>query len=469
MKTFLWQNNALKAITAESLGALITDNNATPTDIMTLYREVAWFRRGVDLISQAVASMPRTLHVGTSKDGNVIEEHEATIDLNLASNLDAFAADIILHGAAYAAVWKNSYGYAKTLVRMVPTSILPIYSPEMGLEKFVRQAGAISIAYKPNTPSEFMYCWMNNRRAEVGNEYGAAHSAVKAARALYNMGVYIDGYFANGAINPTLISVDGNMQKQDFDRLKAWYKKLLTGVKKAFSLEVISGEIKATTIGYAPKDLAARELIELLREDIASGLGIPQSVLFSAAANYATAQTDVRSFYTLTIIPLVNKLFTALNKTLHALGYHVEAHPEKLEMFQSAEVEKATAMVSLLQAGIMTLDEVRGYLGLSASEPDHPASDAPTDVQHAEPTAKSSDVNDEYWFIDRMKAELRTLGKVARTRLGEGKLAKIQSFSGEYIPDNQLSALKAQLQDCVDADGIDRVIGAALNWSDVYG
>lgn len=140
---------------------------------------------------------------------------------------------------------------------------------------------------------------------------------------------------------------------------------MLSGVRKAFGIELISGKITATTIGYALKDLATTELSMSKREDVSTALGVPQTLLFSNAANYATASQDDLHFYDKTIKPFAFRLQNALNKQVYQpLGYFLKFHPERMAIYQELKAREASGVVELYTARIVTLNETRERLEL---------------------------------------------------------------------------------------------------------
>jgi len=302
---------------------------------------------------------------------------------------------------------------------------------------------------------------------------------------LRNIDIYADMYFKNGAVNPTLISVEGGSTlPADVERLKAWYKRMLSGVRKAFGIEMINGKISAQTIGYALKDLATTELTSSKREDVSTALGIPQTLLFSNAANYATAQQDDLHFYDKTVKPKAIRLQNALNKQVYEkMGYYLKFHPERMEMYQQQEEQKSASVVSLYQAGIMTLEEVREHMNLAplstvniepppvsidnGQKPDNNRTDsvnssATTPTDDASPT-KATHVHEH--AENAATAELEKWQAVALKRLKENKFTKALEFTSDVIRPSLMEAIKGNLENVTDATEIKRVFLNALEWA----
>jgi hypothetical protein len=128
----------------------------------------------------------------------------------------------------------------------------------------------------------------------------------------------------------------------------------LTSIKNAFQTEVINAdEIKPVVIGEGISELSNTNLTKEKREDIATALGVPQTILFSNAANYATAKVDQAQFYTMTVSTEILTIQTAYNDQVFApLGLKLQFVPEAMEIFQEEEVNRSAALRNLSGAGI---------------------------------------------------------------------------------------------------------------------
>jgi hypothetical protein len=114
-------------------------------------------------------------------------------------------------------------------------------------------------------------------------------------------------------------------------------------------------------VGDGISDLENKDLTESAREAIATGLGIPHSILFSNASNYATSQQDFRNFYNLTINPLAGWIADCINdQLLTRAGLRLEFHPEELEYFQDDELAEAETDIKRAQA-------MRAYMDIGFS------------------------------------------------------------------------------------------------------
>jgi hypothetical protein len=108
-----------------------------------------------------------------------------------------------------------------------------------------------------------------------------------------------------------------------------------------------SAGVKPTIVGDGLESLRDLSITEDLRKEINIAMGT--QYIFDAQA-YATSQKALeRQFYQLTIVPDSRLIQTNLNdQILHAMGYHIEFEPERLESFQEDEAEQVQAFGSLI-------------------------------------------------------------------------------------------------------------------------
>jgi hypothetical protein len=185
-----------------------------------------------------------------------------------------------------------------------------------------------------------------------------------------------------------LLSVEGNPSRAELDRLEQWWKRLATGVRRAWESIAIRSTVKPVVIGDGLKDTVDEVLTRQRREDVCAALGVPHSLISADAANYATSQQDTLNFYQQTVVPQSLLIEEALNEQLmEPEGLRWQFQPERLEVFQAAEMQKAAAVAKLVGAPIMTVNEGRAWMGLPPLE----------DAEDAGQTRRSEGQKVELW------------------------------------------------------------------------
>jgi HK97 family phage portal protein len=315
------------------------------------YQSVAWVRRCVDLRANAIAAMPFEIDGGNA---------EMLVDVLPRLFLLTEIA-LCLHGSAY---WlREKRGRILLVLRwLAPQSISPVFDTQRGLTGFERMTANARLTLKLD---DVVYFFEPAVNVEAGPGTPPAMAALGAASLVADAQTYAAGFFKRGAIPAVLLSVEGNPPQEELRRLEDWWKRLLRGVQRAWETVAVRATVKPQVIGVAPgKDLAMTDLLTQARQQIAVAFGVPQTLL-EDAANYATAAEHRLSFYEETVIPRCVFYETEINRQLLSqLGLTLRFHPERLEIFQQREAQKAQGLVALVQAGIMTTGEARVQMGL---------------------------------------------------------------------------------------------------------
>lgn len=460
-KLFVMTGNQIKGIPLqalpESAWTFLTGGEADEDSIQVLFERVPWLYRGVVARCLALSNMPFALHRGDEDGEEVDAESAFSFTLKLKRLLYTIEMHLILFGAAYVQKERNRLAL-KGLRTLYPPTITPVYDAGQGLKGFERKLGNTTFKLALD---DLAYLWLVNHRAELGPGVGEAQVALEAAGMLRNINLWGARFFEQGAVMPTLISVPMGAQEADKERLRSWFKRKLTGKDKAFAVEAIEGEVTVTQLGYPPNDLATPELTDSKRQDIATALGVPQTLLFSDAANYATAQQDDLHFYDKTVVPRAEMIAEDLNEQIFSrYGLYLCPHRERMEIFQAQEGEKAYRLASLVgDHPIMTVNEAREMLDLEPlPDDDLNELEAPEDAGGSRGPSLPDEADNE------MANEMRRWRTMATRRFKEGKPGKALAFESDAIPPGKAAAIRGQLEACTTALQVGQVFDAAREW-----
>lgn len=344
--------------------SLATAHNIAPRTYDML---VPFVRRAVRLRANAVAGVPITLQRG-SRDISKRPEFAALMGCLRES---IWRTEFALCLSPYGAYWRrnaNRAGLNPTPEWLLPQSCWPFITAEEGLSyiRYVRPWGVPGAGHVDQLPlDEVVYFWLPSlsRANWPGTPPGT--TAMAAADALYNRDLFVSGYFKRGAVKSTLLSVPSTTQTAERDKLRDWWRQLVAGIANAWRSIVISADVKPIVIGDSLKDTESEQLTQQYRQDVAAAFDVPESMLLSNAANYATAQVERISFHVETVFPELDLILGAANKQWLQEQYDAElvAHPEQTEAMQDAQVQQAEAVTNLVGEPVMTVDEGRAWLG----------------------------------------------------------------------------------------------------------
>lgn len=414
----------------------------------TYWRRVPWLFRAVDLRAGAVGSAPWRLMKGDTETSN-----SATWDdpLGVLPNpqrlLWLLEAALSIWGYGY---WWRERNKVKAfpLRYIVPSTIEPELDETAGLLGFWRTLGTSRNFY---TPDNLIYFWHPDPTVELGPPtVSPVGAALSAAGVLYNVDAFAAAFINRGAIKATLLTVEGNPDEDEKKRLKSWWQRAVTGMSNAFSSNVFSAAVKPVVVGEGLESLANEELTATRREDIATALGIPQTLLFSTGAGGlgggGVVGQDERHFYDKTIRAETDFIEAVLNEQLwRPLGYRMEFTLDELDVFQEDEVQRAAAFKTYVDAGLdrslvaemvgLELPDGWKYEDLDPEEPEP----QPVPPMLAPVVPEPEDDEDDGPMIDT-KAMLDDLRAWRRKSKKAGRLADFESY---VIPDATMAAVRS--------------------------
>jgi len=330
----------------------ITSNKQSKalTSAEELYSHVGIFYRCVQLRANTLASLPWVILRGDeevwSSEDDVPEEFEHLENLVQLLYLTEAALSVV--GEAF---WMKDRNLVLTkAVRwLAPQTMTPNWTID-GLVNFTRQLGA---QQQLLSVEQVAYFSLPNPFHETLPGVSPAHAAASAARVLWSVDRFVTGFFDRGAIKATLLTVAGNPQQTQMDKLETWWKRYFRGVASAWESIAIRAGVTPVTIGEGISELSNSELTLEQRQTISTTFGIPFSLLEANAANYATAQQDELNFYTQTIVPEARLVAPIINQQLlHELGLRLKFQPQQLALFQEDESERSISLLHLVQAGL---------------------------------------------------------------------------------------------------------------------
>lgn len=183
-------------------------------------------------------------------------------------------------------------------------------------------------------------------------------AANRSINTLSKMMIFQDQFFDNGAIAGIVIETDNTLSQIAKDRtVQNWMTKysVKNGARRPMILD--SG-LKLKSIGDTNfKDMDFDNSIKTHNEKVLTALGVPP-VLFNGGNN-ANISPNLRLFYLETIIPIVKRYTSAIERYF---GYDIEAITSTVSALQPDLKDIASYHVSLVNGGIITPNEAREEL-----------------------------------------------------------------------------------------------------------
>jgi len=452
---------------------LMGGDTGSDAAVKRLYQEVAVMFRGVDLRSKGVAGIPFSIYRGkTEIDTSADYQNKLGFWPVPRKTLRLLEMAMTMLGRAYLSKLKNKSGKVLGLRYLIPTTVDYKADETNGLTGFTRSVGA---GTKELAADDIIYFWPEDYTVEIGPpETSPAYAALAAGGVLISFDEFAAAFFSRGAVKVTLLTVDGTPNADERKRLETWWADIVNGIKNAFSAKVIqAGKVTPVVIGEGLSELDDSTLAEAKRQEIAIALGIPQSMLFANAANYATAQQDELNFLNQTVVPECEFIAEVLNTQLLApLGYRIEFHPETMDAFKADEKERASAFASYAGAGLpkslvaemLGLDLPGGweYADLDDKPEAPPAPVLPAAVEPPQGEAPAPEAQTPQPALEAPEQQALTvaaLSDLARWQRKAGKRLKehgsaVCLFESQHIPADVADRVTAGLAEAKTAEDI---------------
>lgn len=180
-------------------------------------------------------------------------------------------------------------------------------------------------------------------------------SADRSIKILYKMQVFQDQFFENGAVTGLILTSENTLSQVAKDKTIAnWMQKYSpkNGAKRPMILD--SGLKPFAGISASFKDMDFD--ISIARHDtkILKALGVPPILL--DGGNNANISPNLRLFYLETVMPIVTKFTSAIERYF---GYNVEAITSSVSALMPDEKDLAAYLTTLVNGGVMTPNEAR--------------------------------------------------------------------------------------------------------------
>lgn len=328
--------------------------------------------RAVMEIAQACAGIPWLLYQRSRRQVTELEDHPL-LDLLHRPNPWQGQAEFIEAAVAFLMLAGNSYVEAvgpasrqappQELYTLRPdrVTILPDAKNMVGGYRYT--AGSAKQDFKAESVLHLKLF------APTDDWYGLAPLAV-AARIVdqHNASnVWNTSLLQNGAQPPGALVAEEKLSDEEYDRLKKVIEERHSGPRNAGRPLLLEGGLDWKQMGLSPTDMAWLEGKKLTAREIAIVFGVPPELLGdSANKTYANYQEARRSFYTETVLPLMDRLRDKLNAWMvPAFGdnLYLDYDRDEIEALQEDRARVWTRVNSSFKAGWLRVNEARAAAG----------------------------------------------------------------------------------------------------------
>jgi len=443
-KTFFFDGASLKSIGLEEYPEsawTYLSGDKPNAEMEEVYKKVAWLSRAIKLRTTVTKKIPFAIINKSGEDFDTSDKWENNIGCmpNPRRLIHQIEESLIFMNRAYLIKESNESKIVKNLKYIIPASMKDVIDPIKGLTGFERMATSNKIIFPLD---KIIYFYVPSSFREVGyNDDSPAQAALQAAQVLYSMDVFANLYIKRGMIKATIITLAGNPTREERERVESWWNEMIMGIKNANKAKVFNADsVKAEQVGDGLEVMQKNTLVTSWREEIATALGIPQSILASNAANYATAQVDMRSFIENTIMPDCELIQDTFNEQLlDAMNLRMEFRPENMNEFQEDEAQRAGAYATYIASG-MKPSIAAQMVGL----------ELPQGIEY--------DMLDEQDIIETtpLDEELKKWQRKSINSIERGKSPAVK-FDSTVISQIYYERIKSELKDCKNSNEIKAV------------
>lgn len=451
--------DTFKTITSVPGWVEMLTSDGVPDSVATLYKRVPTLFRAVQLRCDALASVPVNVYKG--------EENETAwpFPTRLGELLWKWEASCLLSGAAFGEIVANKSGYKKDIRYRNPFDMTVKY--ESGKYNFRQDSSGTTWNNDLRAGTyEMFYLPEFDPTQDVYPGTGSAMASTVDVKLLYAISKFPEMYFEGGAMPVTLLGID-TADPNEIERVQSWFKRSATAIKNAFRvLGIRAGSVKTEALTPPLKDMVFKEISDMSKSNIAVAFGIKQTMLFSEAANYATAQEDRLSFYEDTIKPRAKLFEDALNaQVLAREGLRLEFDFGEMDIFQEDEGVRADLLNKLVTAGL-PVEVALSMAGYELTEDQAAMLNAhqeQLDERLDDSTNENSSQNPRFGDeSDSQITELRKWQKMAEKRVREGK--PLREFESTVIDPSLHGAIAGALETVKTVDDVRRVFEPVIEW-----
>jgi len=157
------------------------------------------------------------------------------------------------------------------------------------------------------------------------------------------------------------------LSENQFERLEQRIKESYSSSANAGKPMLLEGDLNWQQLGFNPAEMEWLEGLKLSAREIAIAFGVPPELIGDASnKTYSNYQEARRSFYTETVIPLLQLLKSELNARLTKMvkgGGYIDFDKDSIEALHEDRKLVWSQAIEAVKAGILTQNEARELLG----------------------------------------------------------------------------------------------------------
>jgi len=290
------------------------------------------------------------------------------------SLIETLAAHVLLHGNGYVQIVKDASGRPVDLFALRPDRISVIAGPDgwpCAYEySVVGETITIPVEDEDGWPNIIQIKAMHPLDDHLG---ASALAAAEQAVAIHNAASEWNRSLLENAARPSgaLVYETGDgagLTQQQFERLRHELETAFSGSRNAGRPMLLDGGLKWQRMAMTPADMDFATLKSAAARDIALAFGVPPMLLGLPGDNtYSNYREANRALWRLTLLPLTEKLYAALQEGLSP-WFNGATLSVDLDRITALSEDRERLWKQVSDAEFLTRAEKRQLLGFAAQE-----------------------------------------------------------------------------------------------------
>jgi HK97 family phage portal protein len=371
-----------------------------------IYKRESWVRACIDAIARTSTSNGFRLVTEDPNDQRELTRRETRRILKFLKSPnpnDSFSdiiaevvTDLHLYGDAYLEIVKDKKGLPIAIYNIYAPSVKVLVNRQGKVLGYIQNAdgslrtgaGNDPVIFSPNDVVHF-------KLPNPGNEvYGLSpiESLFTPIQTDLHAQDYNLNFFKNNA-TPKLHVDLGNCTLPQLKRTKEFFNREFKG--QPHKTLVTEGGVKVSPIGVNPADMEFLNQRKFSREEICAVFGVPpMKIGIFDDVNRASAKEADKSFKAEKVTPIQRTIAKKTNKCIISLFNQPRVKFEFVELDLRDEKEQAAIDKLNIEAGILTVNEVRKRKGLPPLDPSQAEAPQNTPAPEMSPEERSENEQD---------------------------------------------------------------------------
>lgn len=351
---YLQRGGAIKAIDVAGAAddfnwlTLFAGNQAVPVD--KLANGEAWLSAALGRRGDTLLSIPHAWVRGqTDLDDAPFGISEATLLRQIDKALQ------IKENGAFVYKLRSAGGKLLRLIWLDPDKITPDWETathEDGVVRFWREAKGGR--RDPLAATELLW-FSREGMGELRPDPAPLEAVRLNAETLYNIARMEDSFFEGSGLPVMLIKVPMGTPSQEKEQLESRFQRIFNSMRNPREVKTVGVRegVEVQVLSFTPNDLDLTATVARHRQAVLGRMQVPESVVMSNAANYATAMSDKLAFAE-TMAQRMEDIAEVINgdPDIMRTGITLDVRRNEMPVMQEEEAARAQAFSLLVGAGL---------------------------------------------------------------------------------------------------------------------